>query len=35
LDDIGYHGWLIAEIGGGGEDRLKTIAGLMDKIMAS
>ena len=35
LDDVGYHGWLIAEIGGGDAERLKTIAGLMDKIMAS
>jgi hexulose-6-phosphate isomerase len=35
LDDVGYHGWLIAEIGGGGEDRLKDIATRMDKIMAS
>jgi len=35
FDDIGYHDWLIAEIGGGGADRLKTIAELMDKIIAS
>jgi hexulose-6-phosphate isomerase len=35
LDDVGYHGWLIAEIGGGGEERLKDIATRMDKIMAS
>jgi len=35
LDDVGYHGWLIAEIGGGNAERLKTIAGLMDKIMAA
>jgi L-ribulose-5-phosphate 3-epimerase len=35
LDDVGYHGWMIAEIGGGGEQRLKDIATRMDKIMAS
>lgn len=32
LDEIGYAGWAIAEIPGGDETRLKTIAGLMDRI---
>lgn len=32
LDDVGYHGWMIAEIGGGGAERLKDIATRMDKI---
>lgn len=35
LDDIGYQGWLIAEISGGDAQRLKTIAELMDRILAS
>jgi hexulose-6-phosphate isomerase len=35
LDDIGYKGWLIAEIGGGGPDRLKAISANMDRILAS
>lgn len=35
LDDIGYQGWLIAEISGGDAPRLKTIAELMDRILAS
>jgi hexulose-6-phosphate isomerase len=34
LDDVGYHGWMIAEIGGGGAERLKDIAARMDKINA-
>lgn len=35
LDDIGYQGWLIAEISGGDAQRLKTIAELMDRILTS
>ncbi|HVC92790.1 MAG TPA: sugar phosphate isomerase/epimerase family protein [Pirellulales bacterium] len=35
LRDIGYHGWGTAEIPGGGRERLRKIAGLMDKIYAS
>lgn len=35
LDDTGYQGWLIAEISGGDAQRLKTIAELMDRILAS
>ena len=35
LDGIGYQGWLIAEISGGDAQRLKTIAELMDRILAS
>jgi L-ribulose-5-phosphate 3-epimerase len=35
LDDTGYQGWLIAEISGGDATRLKTIAELMDRILAS
>lgn len=35
LDDIGYKGWLIAEIGGGGPERLKAISANMDRILAS
>jgi hexulose-6-phosphate isomerase len=35
LDEVGYRGWFTAEIGGGGPDRLKAIAGQMDRIFAS
>ncbi|MBI5853523.1 MAG: sugar phosphate isomerase/epimerase [Planctomycetes bacterium] len=35
LDAIGYEGWFAAEVGGGGEDRLRDIAARMDKIFAS
>ena len=35
LDDTGYQGWLIAEIPGGDAQRLKTIAELMGRILAS
>ena len=35
LREIGYRGWGTAEIPGGGPDRLRQIAGLMDKIYAS
>lgn len=34
FDEVGYKGWVISEIGGGGETRLKQIAELMDKIIA-
>ena len=35
FDEVGYNGWMIAEIGGGDETRLKDIATRMDKINAS
>lgn len=35
LRDVGYQGWGTAEIPGGGPERLKQIAGLMDQIFAS
>ena len=35
LDEVGYRGWLVAEIGGGNADRLKDIAQRMDRIIAS
>ncbi|HEV7226664.1 MAG TPA: sugar phosphate isomerase/epimerase family protein [Pirellulales bacterium] len=35
LREVGYRGWGTAEIPGGGPDRLKQIAELMDKIYAS
>ena len=35
LDEIGYSGWATAEIGGGGEERLRDIASRMDRIMVS
>jgi L-ribulose-5-phosphate 3-epimerase len=35
LDEIGYEGWATAEIAGGGEQRLREIAGRMDRIIAS
>ncbi len=35
LREVGYQGWGTAEIPGGGPERLKKIAGLMDKIFAS
>lgn len=35
LDDIGYNGWMTAEIGGGGRERLTQIATNMDRIIAS
>ncbi len=34
LDEIGFAGWATAEVGGGGEERLKDIADRMDKIFA-
>lgn len=30
LDEIGFHGWVAAEVGGGGQDRLTEIAQQMD-----
>ena len=35
LDEIGYQGWMTAEIGGGDAQRLKVIADQMDRIIAS
>ena len=35
LDQIGYTGWMAAEVGGGGEDRLREISERMDTIIAS
>jgi hexulose-6-phosphate isomerase len=35
IDDVGYKGWLIAEIAGGGPERLKTISANMDRILAA
>ena len=35
FDAIGYDGWFTAEIGGGGEERLKQIAANMDRIFRS
>ena len=32
LDEVGFHGWSIAEIPGGGVERLKNIAERMDRI---
>lgn len=35
LDEIGYEGWCILEVGGGDEKRLKFLAERTDKILAS
>jgi L-ribulose-5-phosphate 3-epimerase len=35
LDEVGYHGWLVAEIPGGDAQRLKVIAERMNRIVAS
>ncbi|MHB8522723.1 MAG: sugar phosphate isomerase/epimerase family protein [Limisphaerales bacterium] len=35
LDEVGFHGWSIAEIPGGDAARLKNIAERMDRILAS
>jgi len=35
LDKIGYSGWASAEVGGGGEERLRDIADRMDRIFVS
>jgi hexulose-6-phosphate isomerase len=33
LVEVGYDGWATAEVGGGGEDHLKKISAVMDKIL--
>jgi L-ribulose-5-phosphate 3-epimerase len=33
LAEIGYNGWATAEVGGGGEDKLKDISARMDKVL--
>ncbi|HUR54173.1 MAG TPA: sugar phosphate isomerase/epimerase family protein [Gemmataceae bacterium] len=33
LAEVGYNGWATAEVGGGGEERLKTISAQMDKVL--
>lgn len=33
LDEIGYHGWATAEVGGGGEDHLRKISQQMDQVL--
>ena len=33
LDEVGYHGWATAEVGGGGPDVLKDISQRMDKVL--
>jgi hexulose-6-phosphate isomerase len=33
LAEVGYEGWATAEVGGGGEDHLKKISAVMDKIL--
>ena len=33
LDEIGYHGWATAEVGGGGEDKLRDISKRMDECL--
>ncbi len=33
LDDIGYYGWVAAEVGGGGQERLQEIAGQMNAAL--
>jgi hypothetical protein len=35
LDEVGYQGWLVAEIAGGDTKRLQDIAARMDRIIAS
>jgi hexulose-6-phosphate isomerase len=35
LDAIGYAGWASAEVGGGGAERLRTVAGQMDALLNS
>lgn len=34
LDEIGYDGWAIAEVGGGDEARLRDVSARMDRILA-
>jgi hexulose-6-phosphate isomerase len=33
LGEIGYDGWATAEVGGGGEEKLRDIAARMDKVL--
>lgn len=33
LAEVGYNGWATAEVGGGGEEKLKEIAARMDKVL--
>ncbi|MEM7477806.1 MAG: sugar phosphate isomerase/epimerase family protein [Planctomycetota bacterium] len=33
IDDIGFYGWIAAEVGGGDEKRLKTVADQIDKAL--
>lgn len=33
LGEVGYNGWATAEVGGGGEERLKKISAQMDKVL--
>ena len=33
LADVGYNGWATAEVGGGGEEHLRKISALMDKVL--
>lgn len=33
IDDIDFHGWIAAEVGGGDKDRLTKIAGQMDRAL--
>lgn len=33
IDDIGFHGWIAAEVGGGNEQRLKTVADQIDNAL--
>jgi hexulose-6-phosphate isomerase len=35
LDEIGYEGWMAAEVSGGGPERLKEIADRMDRVLGS
>ena len=33
LDEIGFEGWATAEVGGGGEERLRDIKARMDRVL--
>lgn len=35
LDEVGFDGWATAEVGGGGEERLKDIAQRMDRVLSA
>jgi hypothetical protein len=35
FDDIGYRGWIIAEVPGGDAEQLRFLAEQMDRIIAS